>query len=501
MNITDAIWRNCHAFPAREALVFEGRPITYRAFCNTVELVSARLTLAGVRRGDCVAISLHNPSGFLAVLLALARIGAAGTALRRNAPDALKQALLERHAARALVQDADDHWRCQVLPDLDYLTSLALFQPAPAGGLPSAPVDNQADDATWFLALSSGTTGVPKSIPQTHARANLTYTLAQRSAMVAQQRVLVFADIAISLGLGNVMRTLIAGGTVVLTGNSQPQNFFKVVERDRPVRVVTSTGLAGKLVTHAANALPLSRELCASVQTLQVAGSAVPPAMLAGIGQYICPQLEINYGSTEAGGLALSDNDTRTQRPESAGRIYPWVQAQAVDTNDQPLPIGQAGLLRFKTPSLVSGYWQDAQATARMFRDGWYYPGDMGGVDEAGYITLSGRVDQVLNLGGNKLDPVVIEQVLNTHPGVMESAVVAVPKGETGALALVAVVVAQAEVNGQALQQLCLERLGSKYVPTFVVQASSLPKNEGGKIMRGELTSRYQLTLASAAKV
>ena len=229
------------------------------------------------------------------------------------------------------------------------------------------------------------------------------------------------------------MRQLYRGETVVLTQASRPEAFFASVQRDQPTRVVTTTGNASSLVAYAAKNLPESPKICDSIKSIMVAGSFVSPALREGIVNRICPRLEVDYGSTETGSLAMSTPETYVLRPKSVGRLNAWVHAEAVDENDQPLPLGQSGVLRFKSPLLTKGYLDDEQATARAFRNGWFYPGDTGSVGVAGYLFLRGRVDHTINLGGNKIDLRLIEQFLDDQPEIIESAVVPVNRGTAGA--------------------------------------------------------------------
>jgi acyl-coenzyme A synthetase/AMP-(fatty) acid ligase len=140
---------------------------------------------------------------------------------------------------------------------------------------------------------------------------------------------------------------------------------------------------------------------------------------------------------------------------------------------------------------MTNAYLKDEAATARAFRGGWFYPGDIGALDGAGFLTLAGRVDHLLNVGGDKIDPYEIEAVLNTHPAITESAVVAVPN-ESGNLVAVAAVVASGAYDDEELKRMCRERLGQRCVPKRVVTLPALPKNAGGKIMRAQLTATIE---------
>lgn len=154
-------------------------------------------------------------------------------------------------------------------------------------------------------------------------------------------------------------------------------------------------------------------------------------------------------------------------------------------------------MLRFKAPTMSDGYLNDAQATARSFRDGWFYPGDIGSIDAAGFLTLAGRTDNVINLGGNKIDPYRVEAVLNAHPAILESVLVAVPNA-SGISVPVAVVVATGVYDDAELKALCREQLGHRYVPAAIVSLPALPKNTGGKVMRRQLAAMIRLSPAEA---
>jgi acyl-coenzyme A synthetase/AMP-(fatty) acid ligase len=248
-----------------------------------------------------------------------------------------------------------------------------------------------------------------------------------------------------------------------------------------------SAGNVSSVVAYAAANLPDSATVCKSLESISLMGAAVAPALRTEIEQRVCSHLQIFYGSTEAGFVSEASASMLTKHPAATGRILPWVQAQAVDEDDNLLPIGKRGVLRFKTPSMADGYVQDARNTARAFRDGWFYPGDMGSIDVAGNMTLAGRVDLLLNVGGNKVNPEAIEEQLNKYPAILESAVVLLTRDE-GMPTLVALVVQNTSIDMNDLMRWCIEHLPRNMVPTQVVVVPELLKNAAGKLMRAEMT-------------
>jgi acyl-coenzyme A synthetase/AMP-(fatty) acid ligase len=491
MNILLPIRRHAQATPDRVAVVMAGKEITYDQLMRYAALASSRLAQAGVSRGDTVALSIGHPGAYLFVMLGVARLGAVVTPFDVKWPQEQASAILGRHKVRALVRDFGHEWRHPGLPDDAYLDAKELLEPVAQGTtlkIPELAMDVGAEP--WVIALSSGTTGTPKSIPQTHERAVLyaCMTMGQWDA-ADMERVLVFASPHLSISMNAVLHQLIAGRSVVLMNDRTPEQLFVAIERDRPTRVMTSTGTAIRLGSYAARFLPDSIKKCQSVRVVSIAGSAASPNLREQLAKHICPNVEINYGSSEAGRIADATPQTIAVRPESAGRLFRWVEMEAVDESGRPLPPGTSGALRLRTPVLTDGYLGNPEATARAFRDGWFYPGDMGSVDKAGYLTLTGRVDELLNLGGNKVDPFIIEAALEAQPGVEESVVVAVQSSE-GTAMLIALVVMSGLFDEAALKKACLERVGPKYVPRRIRRTESIPRNEGGKIMRKEIAAR-----------
>ena len=406
MNITNTIWRNCYAYPDRIAILHDGHPVSYKRLGAGVEVASARLAATGVTRGDVVALAIRDRLSYLTVLLAAARLGAVATPLWDWLPEEQREELVVRNRVHSIVTDRKNAWRSSSLPPSRSLEARAMLaRPAGEEHLDVPPVAQGLDEQPWLIALTSGTTGRPKRNPQTHARSALLTSLSPRFKQDDEERVFLFASVRIELGITTVMRQLYRGATTVLTQSIKPEDFFETIRRDQPTRIVTTTGNASTLVAYATKTLPESLATCASVRSVMVAGSFVSPVLRVGITERICPRLEVEYGSTETGTLAMSTPETHAARPKSAGRLMTWVQAEAVDENDQPLPLGQQGALRFKSPLLTKGYLDDEEANARAFRDGWFYPGDTGLVGTAGYLFLSGRVDHTLNAGGNKIDP------------------------------------------------------------------------------------------------
>jgi long-chain acyl-CoA synthetase len=495
MNITDVIWRNSFAWPDRDAVVWNGKSVSYGQLRRLAEKIAGRLHRAGVERGFCVGISVDNALLTLGTALALARLGATSTLVDKRHPASRKEEWVNLLGVRALIQDAAETWRSTKKQDLIYLGGNDLYAPATRGGEHLAPVASDADDLHWIVGRSSGTTGTPKSIPQTHRQGH-TRSMSARSEEKTIPRLLLALGLGTNIWMNHTMRQLYSGGCVILMRAVSVEHFLEHAKRDRPDQVLIATGTAVNLIDRIEQSLTGESTPFPSIQTVTLTGSAVPPALRARIVKSICPNLQVFYGASETGGVALlSASDTGM--PESCvGRLYPWSEVRVVNDAGEVLAPGETGRLQFRTPGMISGYLNDEDATRKAFVDGWFSPGDVGSVDAAGYVMLRGRSDHVLNIGGNKVDPAAVERVVDSCPGVLESAVTKLTT-DGGHDVLVAIVVPQDTLTKEMeerVKERCREQLRPFEVPRAVVAVKRLPKNAGGKTRRDELAAMLQVS-------
>jgi acyl-coenzyme A synthetase/AMP-(fatty) acid ligase len=493
MNVLDSISRQARAYPDRPALVSGGKTLTYRRLWLNAARTAHHLREQGVRQGERVAVSRMGPQAHLVIVIALARLGAVSTVVQHGWPDDKRAQLFLRNGVTAWVRDQDDLRPLDGVPGLRAIAAQSLFT-ALAQETAPPPLAQDLADQPWRISLSSGTTGDAKSIPWTHGQVSALHRVSLDVYPAGPgERLLVFADLGIGLGMGHAMMQLAGGGTVILSDSNQAADFFSIVERDKPTRALTTTAIAFTLLEHAKT----TRQEPLPLLSLLLGGSAVPPALRQGLEEKVCANLMVTYGSTETGTLARADIHSILNHPDSAGRVMPWVQAEAVDDQDRPLPPGEPGQLRFKSAAMATHYLGNPEATAQTFKSGWYYPGDIGSVDSEGNLMLGGRRDQLLNLQGVKVNPARVEEALNTHPAVVESAVAAITQAN-GRQRLAAVVVSSGEIDTRQLRELVREKLGRFSVPAFVVLAKALPKNEGGKVMRDELVALIERSIEAA---
>jgi acyl-CoA synthetase (AMP-forming)/AMP-acid ligase II len=203
------------------------------------------------------------------------------------------------------------------------------------------------------------------------------------------------------------------------------------------------------------------------------------------------------YGMTEvAGSLTYLDPRDHAQetgeRLKSAGRAMANVEIRIVDPLGVELPVGSIGEIVCRSPQVTPGYWKLPEATAQTLRDGWFHTGDVGRLDEDGYLYICDRLKDMIVSGGENIYPAEVEAVLSGHPAVQEAAVFGVPHQRWGESPKAVVVLKDdASVTAQSLIEFIRERLAHYKAPRSIEFATSLPRNASGKILKRELRKVY----------
>jgi acyl-CoA synthetase (AMP-forming)/AMP-acid ligase II len=212
----------------------------------------------------------------------------------------------------------------------------------------------------------------------------------------------------------------------------------------------------------------------------------------------MCSHLVSVYGSTEASITATAPVHEIDRMAGAVGYLTPGVRAQIVDRDGVVQPPGHEGLLRIRSEFAVDRYLGEPPGSERVFRDGWFQPGDIATLDAEGLLAITGRDKNVLNLGGDKISPEVIEAAVGEFPGIAEVAVTSLPNA-VGNHEIVAIVVGNGEIDLKALGHHCAERLSPQFVPAHFAMTDRLPRNDMGKIDRPQLTETVRASRADQA--
>jgi acyl-CoA synthetase (AMP-forming)/AMP-acid ligase II len=284
-------------------------------------------------------------------------------------------------------------------------------------------------------------------------------------------------------GYGSMLAALAAGGAVILPGLSAD-----FVELANALGVTLTNGPPALLAELMARADRHARRL-ETMEYFEVLGAHLPRALAREAISNLTPNIWTVYGSTETDRIAHANAATCIDDPSAVGYVTPWTEAEIVDADDEPLPAGHEGQLRVRGPQVIDGYFKDETATRRNFRNGWFYPGDIGAIDDAGLLRVTGRVEEVIRRDGGVVSPLPIEEAMRGLPGVRDVAVFALTA--SGAEQVCAALVLDAGADVARIRTEAAARLGDQ-TPARLFVIDKLPRNANGKVMRRELVAMAQ---------
>ncbi|MCU1377830.1 MAG: acyl-CoA synthetase (AMP-forming)/AMP-acid ligase [Acidimicrobiales bacterium] len=493
----------------RDCLVFDdGRRISFTQFERDVASVAAGLAARGIGKGDRVAICAANGPGWLLTFWAATSMGAVVVAMNGWWTALEMRHALELTEPKLLVADAKRLQRIEApgLPVVDLDTDFdALWHHDPEAGLPDVAIDE--DDAAMLL-FTSGTTGRPKAAVQTH-RTVIAFTMSQsfiaaRAMLLAGRdataapapRLAVFPLFHVS-GLGTTVSGLLTGGTTVW-----PLGRF---DAGRVIELTKEHGIAawGGTSTHVLRLLEhpdLDTLDPLSIQQVGIGGSASTPDLIRRTEEkfpHLKGTFSTGYGSTESGGLiSYATNAMITAVPECVGPPLPTIEVRVVDDEGNDVPEGDEGNICARSPLVMKEYWRHPEANAEAFLPGrWLKTGDFGRF-EGGALFLASRKRDLIIRGGENIYPFEIENRLEEHPEIDETAVFGVDHPMLGQeVKAVVVVVSDSTLTAEAVQGWCAETLSSYKVPAHVeLRTEALPRNATGKIMKHVLAGEAENT-------
>jgi len=456
------------AAPAICAPGWDHNIVSYGRLLSFVNNVATHALAAGLKRNDVVAIFVKDPIFHWALILGLTRIGAVSfSTVNPNLPGGLRiDAVLTDTATRfqngGRIIQVDGGW---IEGD---------------GKLPA--VDAEPDGSSIArIILTSGTTGDQKAVALSHdiiLRRIQAYDFAFGNKIATCSRFFIDVGVAANSGYLWPIYILARGGTVFVRGSDPAETMQALSLHNVQCMVASPAGMAEFLDYYERS----SAFLCPFEVMLSV-GSKLAASLSDRVRARMCSHIVHGYGATEGNPVAGGYVHQFGHIKGAVGYVTPGMIVEAADDAGKTLKPGGEGHIRFRGDKCVAAYVDIPPDSKKYFRDGWFYPGDIGAVTEDGVLIISGRSKTVIDLGGDKINPETIEAVLLSYPGVVH----AVAFGRANALGIEEVWAAletRSEIDVAAVRAHCAQKLNAERVPVRVFRLPAMPRNVGDKIDR-----------------
>lgn len=474
------------------ACIQQGKIFGRQGFYNLVCVFAKGLHDVGVREGQTVGVALGQTTEHLAILLAIARLGALSLPIHPMSPGDAKRQLMKRFEAQWLVTGK---MPSPMPADLGFqMVDLSQLQ----GTLHASGLDFldrwPSPDAPARIALTSGTTGTPNAVLYTHA--HWLSRIEKTSLSFDASTRLMPGNMSLTMGNITAFAALLAGGVVVFQREGA-NSFGQTVD----LYGVTHATLTPSAIPDIAAQIPSEGCAFPSLKELRFVGGALPDTLFKLAQAKFTPHIILPYGISEVGLISVASTELLNQTADQVGPCRPGVQLQVVDPEGNVLPAGQSGELRVKIPQMPSGYYMNPERTTEKFRDGWFYTSDIGSISTDGLIRIEGRMDDRINLGGVKFFPERVEHVLNTHPLIKESAVFTIADPAQGKKLVAMLVPKKAGVVAKDMKAFCQQHRLNEKTPKMFVFAPHLPRNASGKVLRKNLPAILQASMKASSSL
>jgi long-chain acyl-CoA synthetase len=502
MNIGSLLPRHAQYRPHHPAIVIEDRRLTFREFNRRVNQLANALLNLGVSKGDKVATILPNSLELLECYWAIVKIGAVIVPLSQ---------LLRGKGLLNLLRDSDTSTvitNSCVVKELESIKSELKDIPAEryistdhnegyqnyaaltaAASSDEPPKVEIKDDDLFNIIYSSGTTGLPKGIVHTHYVRGMYCTMFASSFRMRPESVVIHAgSIVFNGAFVMLMPAMYLGATYVLQKHFEPESFIAAVERERATHVM----MVPSQIIAMLNSPAFSAERLSSLEAICSVGAPLHREHKDRLTKTLPGCFYELYGLTE-GFITILDKNDYAAKSDSVGVPVPFSEMRIVDSQGREAAVGEIGEIVGYSPALMPGYYEQPELTAQAVVDGWLHSGDLGYVDEDGFLYLVDRKKDLIISGGVNVFPKDIEEIIVQHPAVREVAVFGVPSEKWGETPLAAVILQRPGAVTEA--ELCdwiNERVDAKHQRVrAVVFMEDFPRSTAGKTLKRELREPY----------
>jgi long-chain acyl-CoA synthetase len=504
--LRDMIEDNARRYPDKTAFIFEDRRHTFKEVNDRINSLVNALADLGIGRGDRVGILARNCSQYFEVL-GLSKAGRICVPLNYRLVGRELSYLINNSQISALILEREffdviasirhelDGVRSLICLDAeaeDMLSYEELISAFPA----DEPPDEVEPDDPCVLFYTSGTTGRPKGAVHTHRSMIAEAAIAHRGLSSDDIVLCVMPFFHVGGTAAHLVPAFFFAATIVIHDRFEERAVLETIEREK----VTYAFLVPAMIIRLLESPDLSRWDLSSLHSLGYTGAPMPVEALrkgiASLGNVFFQEL----GQTETMNMTvlrkedhkLEGSARELKRLESVGKPFREGELRIVDEQGRDVPVGEVGEIIARSDRIMQGYWRSPEETAKTIRDGWLHTGDVGKMDEDGYVYLVDRKKDMIISGGENIYSREVEEVLYMHPAVLEAAVVGVPDDMWGESVKAVLVLKQgANVCEEDIIAFCKEHMASYKKPRSVEFWGELPKTGSGKIKKVDIREPY----------
>src|ERR1700734_283944 len=499
-NLAVMLRESARRAPAKTAVILGDATLSYAQLDELSDRVAANLTAAGLAPGDRVGLQLPNIPQFVIAYFGILKAG--GVVVPMNvllkAPEIAFQ--LENSGARTLITFGGFADEAAKAAETAAVTSLyvvgetatpvasAPFETLLAGDGPGPQLAARGPADPAVIIYTSGTTGTPKGAVLSHIGLYMNADIPGRLFEFAQEDVAIVAlPLFHVFALSSVMNTcVLLGGTMTLVPRFDPGAVLRLMQRDR---VTVFMGVPTMYIA-LLQAVDSADYDLASLRVAVSGGAPIPAEVIDSFESRFGVAILEGYGLSESSSTATFNISESERKVYSVGKPIWGTSLQIWDEDSRPLPPGadHVGEVVLRGMNIMTGYYDNPEATAKAFAGGWFHTGDLGYVDEDGFLFIVDRIKDLIIRGGYNVYPREVEEVISAHPAVAQAAVVGVPDAKRGeeVRAIVAVRPGQSVTEAELIE-FVKERAAAYKYPRTIEFRDSLPKGATGKILKKEL--------------
>ena len=498
MTIDYLVERAAHKHPDKIAIIYENKKISYGKLNKRINQLSNALISLGLKKGDKVGVILYNCPEFIEIIHGISRAGGILVSINYRLTPTELEYILNQSDSRFLIYDKDLQSNIyKIRPNVNiekYICTGNCEDNKYEGLLKNSssthPLIEIEDDAFSTLLYSSGTTGKPKGIILTQKNqiwSSLSIVITQNPD--PEDIIITTSPIFHTAALHRSIAAIFIGATMVIMRQFRPIQFLELIEKEK----VTIALLIPTMFTMIRQLSKFDKYDLSSVKQITVGAAASSIELLKQVNE-VFPNAEVwnGYGLSECPTASALHINRFPNKIDSVGKPHINIEVKIVDTKGEDLPTNQIGEILLRSPNVMKAYYKNQEATKKVYSGNWLHTGDLGKLDEDGFLYIADRQKDMIISGGENIYSKEVEDIIYAHKSVLETAVIGIKDELWGeSVRAIVVPIPDSKPTEQEIIDFCAERLAGYKKPRSIIFTDSLPKTASNKIIKGELRKKF----------